>query len=510
MRYSAEELARRSLPLTPEQLEAMEEERQGKLRIALANLVSERAAAMVSDFVLQQLDIHMDPHPWISECGARRASKTTYNSMDALVQGEERPGHFTIIGGPTKEWLEKNYWGEAESGIPKLAKRYRLEVKTTENALTWKHANGSWGVLMGLKERKHIEAMMGMEANRYVLDEMHRQPVELYRYAVNKIISPQAISRKAKVIVAGNPGDVCAGEFWKATDPGPEAKKAGGTCVPWREVAGLPPEEREAAWSFHHMTTQGNTAVPWQWEQALVQKRRNKWADDDPNWVQQYLGLWVYNPDALRFQYDPEAGAKPPGREPLYSLGVWLGDEGAYLSLVAYDMETGQMALAWEGTCRPTPPEVVKKVRALPAATAPSWMALGSENPMSDVMFNWFLQSGLSFERYRKSESASYLALVNGALGDGKLSVAKETETALQLQEAPKGSAQGFEYTQALLVAVGQLPAPPLKVEDSAPPDPRTTGVSFGPWGRPTRLPVPSTPEKAPPLNWIARLRGQV
>lgn len=455
---TAEELAWRSRALTEAELRAMEDRRLALLAVACDRLKSDRTRAMVSDMVLQQLEIHMDPHRWISICGARRSAKTTYISMDTIVLGEERPGYHTMIGAPTKEWLREHYWN-GDSGVIKTAEKYGLKLDTNENDMTWRHPNGSSGILKGMKGQREVEAWFGAEANRYALDEQHRQSHALYRLALDKAIAPQMVSRKATVIVACNPGDVCAGDLYRATDPGAENS----TAIPFDQLAALPEEERGAMWSFHHMTQQGNTAMPHQWAESLAIKKRNRWADDNPNWMQQELGLWVYNQENLRFRYDPDAAlfTLNPGSA-LYALGVWMGEEATYFSLVAYDPQAGKMALEWESTCSLSPETVVRHFRLAEARANGSlaWSALGSEKPMSDVLFTWFQQAGLSFERFRKSERASYLALANGALEAGRLAIPNDTPTARQLSEAAKGDSPGYEYTDALLVAVGQLPAP--------------------------------------------------
>ena len=461
---SAEELARRSAPLTADQLAEMERQRKTLLEQACDELTLDHTRAMVSDMVLQQLQCRMDQSRWVSICGARRASKTTYISMDTLIEGEERPGHVTMIGAPQKEWLEQNYWGKAESGILGVAQRYGIQLETKVNALTWEHKNGSRGILMGMKGQREVEGWFGAEANRYALDEMHRQPTHLYRLALDKSIGPQAISRKAKVIVAGNPGDVCTGDFHKATDP--EAEDS--TATPYDQMHLVPEEDRGVRWSFHHMTQQGNTAMPHQWEESLALKRRNKWDDDHPTWMQQCLGLWVPNQDALRFKYDREASATLPlPANGLYTLGVWMTPDATYLMLLSYDVDTGAMGMEWEGTCSGDPGEVVRTCRQAEkrAGGSLAWMGLGSEKRVSDVLYDWYVQQGLVFERFRKSEKASYLALANGALTSGRLGVPSTSTLSTQLSEAPKEEAPGHEYTDALLVAVGQLPAPPMPAE---------------------------------------------
>jgi hypothetical protein len=475
--YTDEELARWSRAWTPDELAAVQARRALRLEEVLDTLTQDRSRAMVSDWTLDQIDAHFDHARWESICGARRSGKTTSLSGGTLIEGEERPGHMTIITAPTKEWLVKNYWGEAESGIQAMAARYGIELDTKENELSWTHQNGSRGVLMGLKDQRAVEALFGMEANRYIIDEAHRVPLHLYRLAINKSITPQAVSRKAQVIVAGNPGDVCAGDFWKATDP--KARAKGGTCYPWQELAGLDEETRLSAWSFHHMSQQGNTAMPHQWAETLASKRRAGMADDDPTWIQQGLGLWVHNPDALRFKYDPQASPATPGGSVLYSLGVWLTEDVTYYVMVAYDIHSGHMAVTHQGVCDAKPGSVVQACRLSEAKAGPgglAWMGLGSSRPVSDVMYDWYEQRGLPFTRFRKSERASYQALVNGALGDGVLSIPGDSELATQLSEAPKGDGDvpGFEFTDALLVAVGLLPAPtldvlPPKSEEAAP-----------------------------------------
>lgn len=298
---------------------------------ALAALEAEgrgRARAMLETLAPVQRDLVLDPGPEIAACVPRRGGKSFAVALAALITGEAQPGSVTIIITLTLKSAKKIYWTNPKSSIKALARKYGFklgnrdgEFYTNDQDLSWRHPNGSVGYLLGAENREALEYIRGLEADLYVIDECKSFAPSVLDELIDEILSPQRGSRMGRIIMIGTPGNVLAGPFYRATNPGVVVTDKASPLfgLPFAVPHGaLDPgitdgrRLRGDAWSFHTWTLEQNSKMPHQWREALALKRKRGWGDDHPTWLREYCARWLPNEEGLVYRY--LKGATAPGR----------------------------------------------------------------------------------------------------------------------------------------------------------------------------------------------------
>ncbi len=320
---------------------------------------------MLADLTPQQRALVQDPSPHVAGLCPRRAGKSYAGASAALITGEAKPGSISIIISLNLKQLRRLYWAGGPSGLFTLNRKYGLNLEFNQQYLRWEHENGSIGYLLGAEDREQLEVIRGLEADVYIIDECKSFAPHVLRVLIDEIIDPQRASRQGRLILIGTPGNIPQGPFYEATCPKAtreeeiEGKTVNqpflvgyGEADPW----GRTPKD-DLLWSFHHWTLQHNRAQPHLWEEALRKKRQMKWADDDPTWLREYLGLWAVDAAGLVFRY---LMLKPTGRvtwqpHPTVENPLGLPAEGAPWRFVAgldfgYEAPTALVVLAYSQT----------------------------------------------------------------------------------------------------------------------------------------------------------------
>jgi hypothetical protein len=111
-------------------------------------------------------------------------------------------------------------------------------------------------------------------------------------------------------------------------------------------------------WSFHKWAVKDNTAIRFAdgtglWEECLVEKEQNGWADDDPRWIREYLGEWCPSDDVMVYAYDHERngydGQLPEGHDWKYVLGLDIGfEDSTALVVAAYSEHHKKLFHVWD------------------------------------------------------------------------------------------------------------------------------------------------------------------
>lgn len=417
----------------------------------------ERARRLFADLAPAHRAVVTDSSPWETVLGARRSGKTWLQSARALIVGEANPGSIVIIGSLTLKSLRRNFWFGASSGIPKLARKYGIDLRYNKTDLTWEHPNGSIGYLLNCETRESLEYWRGMEADLYELDECKSMPPGVLRELIEDIISPQRISRRGIVALHGTPGAVLAGPFYEGTNPQlvhPKGSPQEGLpfCVPFGEND---PGHRAVGefWSFHRLRMQDNEAMPHQWQEMLAEKARRGWTDSNPTWRREALAEWVGSDDLI-FAYldlrdnpdvetnwspEPTAG-NPTGLPP--ELGPWHLVFGLDLG---FENPTALVVVAWSETTRElrhvydvqrahlTPDGVLELVRGAVARFGQPEVVVADAGALGKGIVEWLGERGIPVERAEKSEKYDNIEIVNGEFRAGRVRVIPGTELEDQL-----------------------------------------------------------------------------
>jgi hypothetical protein len=332
--------------------------------------------------------------------------------------------------------------------------------------------NGSQLHLLGCEDKRDMEKLRGHPFNGIGIDETASFRPEDIDWLIDRIIVPRLGERRGWLALGGTPGHILAGRFYEATRDGseihrPYARRDEPEFANWR------------GWSSHAWSLADVMALPdaarWpaivaNWTAALEEKEKNKWTDDNPIWMREYLGRWATDASELVYKYRAHVDGKPwnqwdPPRDgPLglaklpaeyddwnYGFGVDLGSKDPF-ALVVFAISpsdpTRTLYHVWE----------VEKPRAYAKVVAQVLLGdeLSHENPRGLIgAVGWpngivvdVAQLGGNFldelgnvygvrcapSDRKPGQKFAAIELFNGSLVDGRVKVLKGSGLERQLQ----------------------------------------------------------------------------
>jgi hypothetical protein len=415
---------------------------------------------MLSDLTPKQRALVLDPSPHVSGICPRRAGKSYAGASAALITGEAKPGSISIIISLNLKQLRRLYWAGGASGLFTLNRKYGLNLDFNQQYLRWEHENGSIGYLLGAEDREQLEVIRGMEADVYIIDECKSFAPNVLRTLIDEIIDPQRASRQGRLILIGTPGNIPQGPFYEATCPkatrevvvdGQTAKQpflvGYGEKDPW----GRTPKS-DLLWSCHHWTLKDNKAQPHLWDEALRKKRQMGWADDDPTWMREYLGIWATDASGLVFRYLFE---KPSGRvtwqpNPTSTDPMGLPPEGAPWRFIAgldfgYEAPTAMVVLAYSRRLKTIRHvfdrserhllyhqvvEMVKQASEFVGGIEAIYADMGN---LGKTLGKSLLAEGFPIEQVQKREKFDHIEIANSMFALGEIQIIEGTALETQL-----------------------------------------------------------------------------
>ncbi len=426
-----------------------------------------RAREMLRDVKASNHKQHamiVDPGPYVSGICPRRAGKTFAAVLAALIVGESKPGAITLIVSLNKQQLRRLYWEGATSGIWTLAAKYGLNLKYHNTYLQWTHENGSHGYLLGADDDEQLEVMRGLEADLYVIDECKSFAPARLETLIKVIIEPQRATRKGRLMLIGTPGHVLDGPFFQATSRTAHARqKCQEDCpckgehprrfmLPYGE---FDPHGRTAKsdrlYSCHHWTLE-DSPLKHQWDEAVITKRLNGWADDDPTWRREYRGEWDLSADGLVFRYGPERSTgrvtwvpqrtpeNPTGLPTEYGpwrfiAGLDLGYEApCALVIAAYNQRLGELRHVFDYSRQHlTVPQIAEMCREAIARFGHLEKIFVDGGNLGKTIVATLARDGLPVEMAEKREKFDYIELLNSGFTHGEVKIIEGTVLEEQL-----------------------------------------------------------------------------
>lgn len=401
----------------------------------------------------KQHDFVIDGNPFILGICPRRAGKSYAAAIAALITGEAKPGSISIIISLNLKQLKRLYWQGGPSGLFTIAQKFNLKIEWGTAALRWQHENGSIGYLMGAEDDEQLEVLRGLEADLYVIDECKSFAPARLAKLLHEIIAPQRATRQGRVMMIGTPGFIKAGPFYEASCPRALDSQGRRYSVDFGEKD---PFGRDIAksrlWSRHTWTLQDNRAMPHQWEEAILTKAANGWADDDPIWLREYLGEWTDAQDGLVFTYST---VKQTGRAtwtpyPDDDNPCGLPDEGAPWRLIggldlgfqaptafvvaAYSKKLGQLRHVWDfSAAHMLVDDVAEMLLTATARFGTIEMIYADAGNLGTMVVNSLAAKGFPIVRAEKREKFDHIELVNSAFVRGEIKIIEGTTLEHQL-----------------------------------------------------------------------------
>ena len=233
------------------------------------------AAALVAGlFPEQRALVCSTARQRLARCG-RRAGKTTAVAT-ALVLAALEPGAQAAYVALTRENAKYLLVPELE----RLAERHRIPMRINVADLV-AHVGGSDGgtiFMRGTDNEKSVDKLRSFHFELLALDEM-----AFYGAHVAKLVDSleaTMLDRQGAMVAISSPGYVCAGKFWDIDQPG-------------------------TGWERHHWSVLQNPHIPHAATWLADLRRKRAWADDDPTYQREYLGVWTDDARSLCLPFDP-------------------------------------------------------------------------------------------------------------------------------------------------------------------------------------------------------------
>lgn len=497
--------------------------------------VNARAAAMV-----------LDPSPHVAAICPRRAGKTYAGVLAALITGESKAGSISLIISLNLKQLRRLYWAGGPSGLFTIARKYGLNLEFNNTYLRWEHENGSIGYLLGADDDEQLEVIRGLEADLYLIDECKSFSPLVLEKLIEDIIDPQRASRKGRLIMIGTPGFIMQGPFYQATCPDAtfemELEELDANGKPKKAVAryavdfgkadpfGRTPED-DLIWSRHHWTLADNTAMPHQWVEALKKKKNKRWADDDPTWQREYLGMWTSTDEGLVFRYHEHSGTCTWVPDPTKENPAGLPEEGAPWRFVGgldigYEAPTAFVVAAYSSRLKQLRvvadyshshmlvPDIAEMIHLAQQKYGPLEKIYADVGNLGKMIVETLVREyGFPLEKADKREKYDHIELLNSAFARGEVLIIPGTQLETQLRTNCWDLRDETKGNKDSLARRGKL-----REDDSIPNDStdallylfRGSLHHFG-WTQTEPIPEPGTPEwvKARQKAELAKARAE-
>jgi hypothetical protein len=432
---------------------------QDNLEQALADHDNAAAKCIYDELFQEQQWVIDDPYRFKSLITPRRAGKTFCAIGYGIHTCLTKPGAVVVIVTLTLRSAKRLYWNPILEFSDKYGLNLRRPGGVHHTNAEARFENGSQLFLMGAETKSEIEKLRGGSYDLVIIDECKSFSEHIFREMVEEILIPACSDRRGTLMIVGTPGAILAGPFYEATYPDYKDPKSNTPItraynepdVLW-ESSDYDPE-----WSRHTWTQEENTSVDGLWADSLKRKKSKRWADDNPIWLREYLGVWVSMGDAMVYAYSRiltadkgEATPRcvyrmgagtafdrwglPREHEWRYVLGMDLGyEDDLAIVVAAYSPTVDCMYIVYEfKQPHMLIPQVAKQLKHIQSMFGDNIEAMVADTGAGGKMLVESINDmyDFFFVKAEKNSKNDFVELLNGDLYDGKLKVLADSELA--------------------------------------------------------------------------------
>jgi hypothetical protein len=257
-----------------------------------------------------QRDVVTDPARRYSMLVGRGGAKTTSFRVRAIRKMTSKSGAKILYFAKTGKRAKDLMWKPLKGLLHRLGFVVGKDVTYNETELCCTIIRtGSTIQLSGLEDTADADKWRGDTFDEVMFDECGALKPELVEYTVFEVIGP----RVHVIGLAGTPGRDRRKLFYEATRPGSDKHR------PYRDRAKYPDFN---GYSSHSWDLEDIIALPNAkklyaelcrlWAEALIEKRDNKWSDDNPIWLREYKKTWAADNTLRVFgSFEPHRDGKP-------------------------------------------------------------------------------------------------------------------------------------------------------------------------------------------------------
>lgn len=269
-----------------------------------------KAQELLSRLFPEQRALQDDPYPRKALLCPRRSGKSFFFAIYILHTLLTVRRASILYIAETRYQAKEILWNLLKA----LDDEFQLGLKFGEAELTITNGKGSWARLAGCESSGDTNKLRGVPRHLVILDETASWNDGLLRDLMIEVVEPSLGDYKGTLVIGGTPGAILAGPFYDATGPSASTidldddGNSYAAARPYTERNDEKWTDVKFGWSLHgwplsaNISKEGKSAL----EAAEALKRRNRWSDENPIWVREYLGRWMADNDRLVFRYLPE------------------------------------------------------------------------------------------------------------------------------------------------------------------------------------------------------------
>jgi len=282
----------------------------------------EKWAAAIRERVLGdchpfQLGAVEDPSRFITLLVGRGGGKTTSMRARAILKLTSiRRARLTYIA-PTRPMAEELMWEPLKHSLEHYGLIDDCHISESKLACTCKRT-GAVYKLVGLDDKGEVNKLRGRPFDEVQPDEASLYPAHILADLLDRAVGPRLGERNGCIVMGGTPGHILSGPFYDFTRTGASVQDDEGNTIPLHRPYADRDKPEYSAWdsySSHHWTLKDVAELPEAarkyvalvnlWAEALKVKKRNRWSDDNPIWLREYLGQWAADDTDMVFRYRP-------------------------------------------------------------------------------------------------------------------------------------------------------------------------------------------------------------
>jgi hypothetical protein len=341
-----------------------------------------------------QLKYIQDPSRFKTACTSRRAGKTTSIAAEFIDCCLNEKNVLCLYITVTSRSARQILWPE----LKRLADEYKLNIKTDDTRMEMTFIDtGSIIRLGGAKDEAQCELYRGLKVRKCKVDE--GQSFRPYlTYLVNDILMPALRDLRGDLSITGTPGPIPAGAFYDYT--------------------------HSELWSSHHWDAFSNPFML-NLEQTLAEERAVKGINEqDPGYIRETYGRWVYDPDALVFKFTKEKniGTAPEIETLEYIFGIDIGfNDSDAIAVLGYSYVTKNVYLVEELIKdRQDISSLVNQIKTLQKKYKPVRMVMDAGALGKKIQEEITQRHGIFVEAADKARKVEFIELLNDDLRTGK------------------------------------------------------------------------------------------
>lgn len=287
----------------------------------------EKAARIRGDLTTAQALKLTDKSDHQGFIAGRRRGKTFGAAAELVIDALENPGGQELYATLTKDHARTLLWDNPETGIKKLAQKYELKLRFDNMRAIAYFDNQSVLGLFGADRTDQLDKARGRGLRRIIVDECASfAPRHLDRF-VEQVIEPTLADYLGRLTLAGTPGPRLGGPFFEATGLAfhgeiPPQLLGRVKCRPFRQRNSKLWKGVKRPWSLHQLRWE-DAALKHIKQYAFDLKERKSWSDDARPWVNEWLGLWMFDLSTLVYQYEGKFDWKGGELPELPDDAVW-------------------------------------------------------------------------------------------------------------------------------------------------------------------------------------------